>query len=139
MIKYDWLIHWLKTVQQQNLIIALAKYVIRNLKNEIRANHMISLITSSTMDPRLCSNKCGPYHFWNTGPSLITDFIEHNIQVRYHFGNLSLIKNNRPKRIDISKLIEIKVKKYFLGRIIKVKGELRDKNILWKLTTMKFF
>jgi hypothetical protein len=62
------------------------------------------------MDPRSCSNKCGPYHFWNTDPSLITDFIEHNIQVKYHFGNLSLIKNNRPKRIDISKLIEIKVK-----------------------------
>jgi len=37
-------------VQQQNLIIALAKYVL-GMNHVIMANHMISLITSSTTDP----------------------------------------------------------------------------------------
>lgn len=50
--------------------------------------------------------------------------------MKFHFGNLILVKNNRPKNINISKLIEIKVKKKnFIGRIIKAKGKLRVKNI----------
>ena len=36
-----------------NLIIALAKYMGLGISYVIMANHMISLITSSTADPRL--------------------------------------------------------------------------------------
>jgi hypothetical protein len=35
--------HWLRKVQQQNLIIALANYVL-GINHVIRANHMISLL-----------------------------------------------------------------------------------------------
>ena len=52
MIKYDQLIHWLKTIQQQNLIIELAFNMWLGIKIVIRANHMISFITSSTTGPR---------------------------------------------------------------------------------------